>query len=115
LLVELKDGNGTVIDPSSGAIYDVQIFAVHRTSFEVIGKWAKRAATGFTTLSVVEEPASGDYKAQCIMNTAQSIQAQQGLYEIQVDLYIPNGLFDPPYELKTQKGILMNLNPATNG
>jgi hypothetical protein len=115
LLVEIKDANGTIIDPSAGALSDVRVYVVHRVTFEVVAKFAKVTATGYTVFDVVEEPASGDYKAECILDSSLTQEAQQGVYEVQVDLYLPDAKFEDGVQVIRQKGILMNLNPATNG
>lgn len=115
LLVEIKDGNGTVCDPDAAAFSDIRIYVVNRSTFKVVAKYSKTVQTGYTQFNVVEEPTSGDYKAECILNSSQSQEAQQGLYEIQVDLDIPDVKFEDGVQTIRQKGILMNLNPATNG
>ncbi len=115
ILVEIKDGDGIVIDPSAGALSDMRVFIVHRVSFEVIAQFSKVPATGFTVFSVVQEPSAGNYKAECILNSSKTIESQQGMYEIQVDLYVPDAKFEGGAKIFRQKGILMNLNPAING
>ena len=115
LLVQIKDSEGVVINPSAGAIHDIRIYLVHRSTFKVTAMWSKQAAAGYALLNTVQEPAPGDYKAECILNEAQSIEAQQGMYEIQIDLYVPNDKFDSGMQVFRQKGILLQLNPAVNG
>lgn len=115
LLVELTDLDDNVIDPQAAAVHDIQVFVIHRTSFECIGKWSKIAATGFKDISYVEEPDPGDYLVECILDSSQTEQAQQGMYEVQVDVYFSDAKFETGYQVVTEKGILMNVNPASNG
>lgn len=115
LLVEIKDGNGTVCDPGAAAFSDIRVYILHRVTFKVVAKYSKVSQTGYTQTTVVEEPNSGDYKVQCILDSSQSREAQQGLYDIDIELDIPDARFEDGVQTIRQKGILMNLNPATNG
>jgi hypothetical protein len=115
LLVEITDMDDNVIDPSGAVVHDIQVFIIHRASFKVVGKYSKIPATGFKSITYVEEPNVGDYLAECILDASQTVDAQQGMYEVQIDSYFADDKFETGYQLVTQKGILMNLNPATNG
>jgi hypothetical protein len=115
ILVEIKNGSNNVLNPGDAGISDLRVYIVHRVSNEVIAKFGKVAQTGYTLLTTVEEPDPADYKAQCIFNASQSQESQQGMYEIQIDMDIPDERFEGQVKTFRQKGILMNLNPAVNG
>lgn len=115
LLCEFKDSDGVVIDPAAGALSDIRVYVVHRTSFEVVAKYSKVSTTGFTQFEVVEEPTNGDYKACCYLDASLTQNAQQGMYEIQFELDSPNDNFENGVQTFRMNGILMNLNPAVNG
>lgn len=116
ILVQIKDMDGIVIDPSVAVLHDLHIFIIHRVSFEVIAKYSKLPTTGFSPVNYVSEPIPNvDFKVECILESTHTTEAQQGLYEIQVDGYFANTKFKSGYQLVTWKGILMNINPATNG
>ena len=113
LLVEIKDSGGTVINPTPDVVFtNIEVFVVHRTSNKIAAQYSIPAKTGFKTATVVDEDG---LKLACVLDTDDTINAQQGSYEAQVDTYIADVNFEGGKMLKREKGILFTINPAVNG
>jgi len=121
LQIWIRDSGGAMVDPSSATFLNVDVFVVHRVTNDIIAK--------FTTLSPLPVDDKLPWKAMttedigedagvqgvCILDTADSLNAKTGNYEVQVDAYVYDPEFDDNKRLLRSKGILIAINPAVNG
>lgn len=108
LIVTIKDSGGTTLNPESG-FSNIIVYILHRSTYEIIAKYSIQTLSGYSTATVDSDTVI------CILDSSQSKEAKQGLYEVQVDLMIADAGYEDGVKIIRQKGVLMQLNPATNG